>query len=202
MAKMTFKQFTVAAGGTPQPLVATTTSAAVTAPATGVSYGVGNALPQPAPVSIPVVDSSLFTQGGYCWIDTLGNAERLEVRSIADGTHIGLNIKKNHASGVFVTPCIPCSAVYLQSKPGNAAVLDVFYYRNAFKAADSFGLGSLAPAKTGLILAIAQLEQVTAPTQPIDLSSANNFGANTDGLEYYWVDGTTSDGYLPSVDCT
>ena len=201
MALRTYKQLTIAAGGTPQPAVATTTTSAVSPPSPGYG-GYPNPLPEPAPVLIAVADSSIFLLGDHCWIDTLGNAERRTVESIPDATHITAKIRNPHASGVYVTPILPLTDIYIQTTAGNTGALYRFQYDNAFKAATATGLGSLAPNKTGLVLCVAILQFVGAGVQPYDTQSANNYGGNPDGMEYVWIDGTTGDKYSVTADIT
>lgn len=181
--KRTWKSFTVASGGTPQPIVGTLTATAL--------------LAATAPQSIQVVDSSMFRRGDFFWLDVGSNAERIMVTAIADGTHVSGIVTKAHATGVTVALDPSFTALYVQTISGNNAAGLVIFYPD-----QQFSSQRVAPNKTGLVKAIAVLMAVTAPTQPIDFSTANNFGANPDSLGYYWIDGTTGDGYLVSVDIT
>ena len=182
MPKRTWKSFSITAGGTPQPLVGTLTTAALIA--------------NTAPQNIPVSDSSMFRTSDHLYLDVGAKAERIRVLSVPDATHVNGVVTLVHATSAPVALFIPFCALYVQTLPGNTAALVFFYPDQQFSAA------RVAPNKTGLIKAFYQAEPVTAPTPPVELSSANNYGANPDNLAFYWIDGNTGDGYLPSIDQT
>ena len=113
MAKRTFKFVSLVAGGTPQPVFGTTTSAIVN--------------PSQTQVSIPVVDSSWFKVGDYIKLDPAGtNPEQLIVQNIPDSTHIKVPfVNFKHSSGVYVQLDIVCFSVFIAAKIGNAAAINI-----------------------------------------------------------------------------
>lgn len=198
--KIPFGQQTIAAANTPQPLVSTTLSSAVAA--TNPSKGSSTTLPGTLAVSLPVVSSAIFAVGDKVWIDTGAKAERQVVTAIADGTHItvsGLNY--DHASGVYVIPAIEAASIYIQEGAANSAVLVTYYNPYYFQAAPSYGRGAQVPNATSLTQAVKQLENTTAPNQPQDEhTTSNNYGANFDALEYWWISGAANATYLVTLE--
>ena len=172
MAFRTFKYFSIAAGGTVQALVGTASTAAVAAGSN---------------VSIPVSDSSMFLKGDYAAVDTGANQERPRVTSVPDGTHVVVdNLSAGHASGVSVRPSLMVNSVYVQSNDGNTGALFVGNNPALVKAT---GVGVLK-----------KVLFVAANSIPPDFSTADLGGfSNPVDLADFWIDGTTSDKYLPSV---
>lgn len=174
MANRTFKKFTIAAGGTPQPLVGTTLSAAI--------------LANPGQQSIPVADSSIFLQGDTIILDVNSGAPNIEemtrVDSVVDGTHIKVTgLQFNHAINAFVRSALKINSVYVQLTPGNLGL---------------FFIGTQGLVKGTFAKVIATVLNTAAGVQPLDFSDARTFGPNTSQAGDFWVDGTTGDGYLPS----
>jgi hypothetical protein len=179
MAKRTFQQYSIAAGGTPQPLIGTTLSAAV---APGGTDPNGD----PAPQTIAVASSAMFRNGDWAVIGTVagGDAERVWIQSVPDSTHIKTRISKSHANGVYVRLAMACQSVYIQTKQGNAGAIYV-------------GTEGMVKATPSGVITI--LYPFAAPTQPIDWSDPVEIGADGTTTADFWVDGTTGDGYMPSL---
>lgn len=183
MSQRAFKYFTIAAGGTPQPLVGTTLTAAVVAQVTVPSTSPSDALS-----TLPVADSSMFLNGDWVILDSTGAAgeERVQVFTVPDGTHIQVKgMKSNHANGAFVRLAQLMNSVYVQAKDGNVGALFI-------------GTSSALVKATGAFV-IAKLVQVAAGVQPVEFSSTRSGLANCDDLGQLWIDGTTADSYLPSI---
>jgi hypothetical protein len=177
MSQRSFKYFQIAAGGTPQPLVGTTLTAAVTAPTN-----------PDAVVSLSVADSSMFLKGDRVVIGSTGAADEEDaaVFSVPDGTHINVqDIENNHANGAYVRLGILINSLYIQEQDGNTGALFI-------------GTSSALVKATGVFV-IAKLQAVGAGVQPNELDSTRSGLANPDQLGQIWIDGTTGDKYLPSV---
>lgn len=173
MANRTFKQFSIAAGGTPQPLIGTTLGAATVVSST--------------PVNVLVGDSSMFKSGDWAWFGTIAGSdeERQLVISVPDGTHIKVQkLDVAHLNGAVVRLGNLANSFYVQCKKGNAG---------------SIFVGTQGMNKTGLVKVIAELLPFAAGVQPIDLGDTRSFGGNATSVGDLWVDGTTGDGYSPSV---
>lgn len=185
----TWKDFSITSGGTPQPLVGTTISA--------------NIIASPAFQSVQVADTSMFDglSGSEAFIDTFSNAEKILLK-VVDGTHISAIFTKNHTSGAAISLSMYFTGLYVQTKAGNTGSIFIFNNTSQFVPQPSAGVQSLTMNKTNHVLCRAELQPVTVPTQPVEISSANNYGANPDNIAYWWVDGTTGDVYLPSIDIT
>jgi len=183
VANRTFKKFTIQAGGTPQPLVGTWVTAS-TGPSAADFQGETLA-------NIPVNDSSMFKQGDYALFQTvtLTVPELVRVQKVPDSTHItvrGLvNVRTGGAFGTgdFVSLSLPINRPYIQSTPGNAALLYV---------------GTAGIVKATFANVIATLQFVSAGTQPLEFVDGRNYTADPMQASDLWIDGTTSDGYLPS----
>lgn len=170
-----FKQFTIVAGGTPQPLVGTTLSAATLASAT--------------PQSVAVVDSSMFKQGDWAVFGTVAGAdeERQLVTKVVDGTHIKVNsLEKAHASGAFVRSGILINSVYVQRDLTGAGLLYI---------------GAQGIVKATFANVVATLFN-SATGQPIDFGDSRGDSTDAGSAGDWWVDGTTNDKYLPSFGVT
>jgi hypothetical protein len=180
-----FKKITIAAGGTPQPLVGTTTTTAVGP----VAYPQGT-VGSGAILVIPVVDGSMFYKG--CW-GILGKPstgeERLFVSGVS-GNNVTVQIPYpggitgTYLSGAYFRLSILINSTYIQTTSGNAGAIYVGTMDNMVKATYAF--------------VIAVLYQV-ASGQPIEYRDGRSGLQNADDVGQLWVDGTTGDGYLPSV---
>lgn len=180
MPQRTFKYIPIVAGGTPQPLIGTTTTAIV-----------GPAPDSRSPnVSIPVADSSIAVAGDYVVVDTGAAIERVTVVKIPDATHIIVSqLANNHASGVIVRNGNTVNSVYVQTLDGNGAAIFI-------------GNSSAMVKATGVGI-IAKLQNVPLGSQPSDWSQSDAAGGmNPISLADFWVDGTTGDQYLPSFRLT
>jgi hypothetical protein len=178
----TFKAFSITSGGTPQPLIGTRLTANAGPSATNNT------------ISIAVADSSMFQKGDWVLIQSVDGTtrpgERQLVFSVPDGTHIVLNaLSQAYVGGAFGTGdwvilANLVNSVYVQTVDGNAAAIFV---------------GTTGMNKAGSVKVIAKLENVASGTQPVDFSNDRHVGANPETLGQYFVDGTTSDSYVPSV---
>lgn len=180
-----FKYFTIVAGGTPQPLVGTKLTAAVSpAPATG-SQPAGS---PDTPVSLPVADSSMFLNGDRVILDipSSGVEENVKVFSVPDATHIKVSgIQFVHSSGIYVRLAVLINSVYVQALDGNAGALYI-------------GTAATMVKATGVSV-LAKTQLVASGVQPTEFSSTRSGLANADDLGNLWIDGTTGDSYLPSI---
>jgi len=184
MANYTFKKYTIAATGTPQPLVGTTLSAA--APAS------------PGPITVAVADASpwdIYSLGFgaasfpliYAVFDVGSFQERARVLKVVDGTHITVDqLNFAHASGKYVRLGAAVNSTYVQTTDGNTG--NFLYIGN-----------SPNMAKATMTYCIAKLAKVAALSQPTEFSDTRTFGANPSDASNWWIDGdSTGDGYVPS----
>jgi len=186
VANYTFKQYTIAAAGTPQPLVGTTLSAAVAA-----SPG--------QPVTVAVADASpwdIYGQGFaaafdvpvYAVFGKLGaSEERVRVLQVVDGTHIKVDqLAFAHANAIYVRLGAAVNSVYVQSKDGNTG--NFLYIGN-----------SPNMVKATMTYCLAKLAKVAALSQPTEFSDTRTGAWNPGDAANCWIDGdTTGDGYVPS----
>lgn len=179
MAQRAFKYFTITAGGTPQPLIGTLTTAAILALPAGASPS--------TPVSVPVSDSSMFLKGDWVIVDNSGTPERAFVFGVPDGTHVQLTgLQLAHASGSTVSLSILVNNIYVQTKDGNAGAIFIGTSGSMVKASG--------------VSVITKLQQVAVGVQPTEFSSAmSGMGLNPIDVGQIWIDGTTADSYLPSL---
>jgi hypothetical protein len=182
--KRTFKFVAVTAGGTPQPVFGTTTSAAI--------------VPNPAnnPLQkIAVADSSWFHDKDWILLDpanaTVAKREWLQVMTVVDSTHLnvigpnGAPIQYSHNSGVYVQLAVPCLAFYVECKIGNAATIFIGTDSTMVKATGVFVLKQMAASGAGI--------------NPSFFSDPDYGLANAMKSDDYWFDGTTGDSILPSL---
>lgn len=182
MPQRTFKYFSITAGGTPQPLLGTTTTAIV----------------NPAPdsrspnVNIPVADSSIAVQGDYVVVGTPagGITERRLVMKVPDATHITVEfLEHTFASGQIVRNGNTVNSVYVQTADGGVGAV---FIGNSSTMVKATGVG-----------VIAKLQNVPLGSQPSDWGQSDAAGGmNPITLADFWVDGTTGDTYLPSFRLT
>lgn len=175
------KSFTIASGGTPQPLVGTTLTAAAGPAGTDPNGDPSNQI-------VAVADSSMFRAGDWIVIGTsaAGDEERVLISTdIDDSTHIEIKLAKNHLNGAFVRLSVLCQSVYVQTKAGNAGIIYI---------------GTQGLVKATGVNVIAQLIAVAATgVQPIEFSDPIRVSPDASDIGEYWVDGTTGDGYLPTL---
>lgn len=170
-----FKQFSIVAGGTPQPLVGTTLTTAT--------------LPTTASTSVAVADSSMFKQGDYAVFGSIANGdeERHIVRAIVDGTHIRVNqLDKAHVNGSYVRNSIAINSVYVQRDLTGAGLLYI---------------GAQGIVKATFANVVATLFN-SATGQPIDFGDSRGDSTDAGDAGDFWIDGTTGDKYLPSFGVT
>lgn len=176
--KATFKQFTIAAAGTPQPLIGTTIAGAASIATDPMSA-------QGSQQSVQVTDSSMFKVGDWSVFDVGVNEERVRIENVPDATHIKVSgLIRSHGVGIFVRLSNLCQSVYVQTKKVNAG---------------SIFIGTQGMNKTGAVKVIVELIPVGAGIQPIDWSDPVRIGADGSDVGDFWIDGNTNDGYLPSL---
>lgn len=171
-----FKQFSIVAGGTPQPLVGTTLGAATLVSAT--------------PQSVLVADSSMFKQGDWAVIGTVavGDEERQLVTKVVDATHIKVNqLEKAHANGAYVRSGILINSVYVQRDVSSAGGLLYIGAQGIVKATFANVVATLFNSTTG---------------QPIDFGDSRGDSTDAGSAGDWFIDGTTGDKYLPSFGVT
>jgi len=182
MSVRAFKYFSIGATNTPQPLIGTALSAAVTPP-TSVPPAIADAL-----TTLPVTDSSMFLAGDWAMLDASGAAaeERVQVYIVPNGTSIKVKGMLNaHASGASVRLAVLANDIYIQPADGNSAALYV-------------GNSSSLSTTTGAF-AIKKLIQTAGGTQPQEFYvSRRAAGANPEDIGQYWIAGTLNDKYLAS----
>lgn len=176
MAHRTFQYYSIAATGTPQPLVGTTLTAALAA----------NSNPD-VPFLATVASSAMFRQNDYFMVtnNSTGVQERIKVRSVPSGTTVQLQgvLNNSYPSGSSVSLGILVNSTYVQAKDGNAGTL---YIGNAW---------NMTSAGASLI---AQLKAVASGTQPNEFRDGRSAGINGDDSSDFWIVGNSGDSYLPS----
>jgi hypothetical protein len=175
MAIRTFKQFTIAAGGTPQPAVGST-----------ILDPIGPVTNPDLSYTARVVDSSMFSQGiwGIIGKPSAGE-ERLFVLSVTDSTHILVKgaLKKSYASGAYIRPSFPINSTFIQTVDGNSGAIYVGTTDAMVKGTFAFVVATLTNVVSG---------------QPSQFMDGRSGLYNADDCAQWWIDGTTGDGYLPS----
>ena len=190
MSKIISLYRTIAASTTPQPLIGTTTTAAIAAAFT----------PQQLQ-TVAVTDSSIFDPGDTAWVDVNAKAEFITIQAVGNNTITAVFLK-NHNSGVYVTLALKFTNFFVQAKEGNSGALSLFYAPNQFKALTTYGRSSLAPTASTMTCGLMVLETTGSGTQPIFGQAANNYGGNPDNSCFLWIAGTADDEYLPWIDVT
>lgn len=178
------KKFTITAGGTPQPLVGTKTTAAV-----GPSQRMTGLVGAQDIFAIPVTDASFFIGKDWIIIGVPGAEERLQIMTIAGNTlSVKLpqgGLKNAYANGSYVRLSVLINSTYVQPSDGNAGFLFI-------------GTSNVMVTATG-VLVVVKLAQVAAGSQPVDFHDGRSGLQNADDIGMWWIDGTTGDGYLPSM---
>jgi hypothetical protein len=180
----TFKKFTIAAGGTPQPLIGTTTTAAV-GPTAYPQGQVGSS----AILVIPVTDGSMFYAGCYAVIGKPSSGEERLYVSVVSGNNVTVQIPQGgitgtYGSGAYIRLGQAMNSTYVQTISGNAGSIYI-------GTRDTL-------SKTTLAYVVALLTAVSSG-QPTEYRDGRSGLQNADDISQYWVDGTTSDGYLPTI---
>jgi hypothetical protein len=186
MSLRAFKEYTIVAGGTPQPLIGTTITAAVGP----VAYPQG--IPGPnALLSITVADNSMFQSGDWAMIGKPSTGEeRLQVMSISSTTIVKAlvpypgGLTGTYLSGAYFRLGNAINSSFIQTIIGNSGAIYIGTKDTMVKA--------------GYVFVVATLEPVTGTTQPTYFSDDRTAALDPDDIGQLWVDGTTGDGYLPS----
>lgn len=189
MANFAFKYFTIQAGGTPQPVIGTHLTAAVTQQV--VSYANQRELNNPIPLT--VADSSMFV--GFTWLNVIDPGtfatERAMILSVPSSTMVIVQGLKNPhpggavGTGSWVALGAFAQSLYIQGLDGNTGALFIGVSPQMVKATGAFVL--------------AKIQQVTAGSQPFEFSTSRQGLADAETVSQYWIDGTTGDSYLPSI---
>ena len=191
MSVKAFKYYTIQAGGTPQPLIGTYLTVAVTPAVVNYANQAGGNLNV---VTLTVADSSMFLGAQYANITDPGTfaSERVLVLNPppSSTTLMVQGIQNAHPGGAYGTGAWVAVGdhaqnIYVQSLDGNTGALYVGTKPQMVKA-------------TGVFV-IAKLVQVASGTQPLDFGTSRQGLADTEPTSQYWIDGTTGDSYLPSI---
>ena len=131
MANRAFKYYTIQAGGTPQPVIGTYLTAAVTASQAAAATSVGGDYHNP--VTLTVADSSMFV--GSTWANLVDPStyavERVTVNSVPDATHVIVQgLQHAHPGGAYGTGAWVAlgdfaQSLYIQGLDGNTGALYV-----------------------------------------------------------------------------
>jgi hypothetical protein len=191
VANRAFKYFTIQSGGTPQPVVGTYLTAAVTANAAAHAMRWDQNINNP--VILTVADSSMFVRSDYVNVVDPSTyvTERGMVAEVTDSTHIKVTgILKAHPGGAYGTGAWVAlgafaQSLYIQGKPGNTGLL---YIGTTPQMVTATGVGT-----------IVLIGFTVSGVQPYEFSTSRQGLANEETLSQYWIDGTTGDGYLPSI---
>lgn len=185
-----FKKFTIVAGGTPQPLIGTTLTAAV-----GPVAKPGDFVGASGQFTLPIADSSIFLPGDWLVLGKPSTGEeRFQVLSVPTTTSVVIliptttpnwGIKNTYASGSYVRLGSVTNSTYIQTTQANAGPIYVGTKDTMVKATQAF--------------CVALLYNQASPIQPIDFHDGRSGLANCETIGQIWVDGTTGDGYLPSM---
>lgn len=186
-----FKYYTIQGGGTPQPIIGTRLTAAVTANVAAQALSWDQNINNP--ITLTVADSSMFVRGDYVNVIDPSTyvTERGMVATVTDGTHIqATGILKAHPGGAYGTGAWVAlgafaQSLYVQAKDANTGSLFI-------------GAGPQMVSSTG-VLVIAKIVAVATGLQPYDFSTSRQGLANEETMSQYWIDGTTGDSYLPSL---
>lgn len=191
MSVAAFKYFAIQSGGTPQPVIGTWLTAALTQPVVNAGYNFTSQIY--SAVTLTVNDTSMFAGFNYLNVIDPGTyaTEKALILSVTDATHVLVQGLQNaHPGGVYGTGAwvaLSCFGqnLYVQAKDGNAGALFIGTAPTLVKA-------------TGVSV-IAKLQLVASGQQPYEFSTSRQGLADTETLSQYWIDGTTGDSYLPSV---
>ena len=191
MAQRAYKNFAIQAGGTPQPLIGTWLTAAVTAAEAAAltlqGGGIQNA------ITLTVADSSMFDGAQYLSItdpSTYATESKLRVIAAPTATTVVVTGLKNaHPGGVYGTGSWVyvgdlASVVRVQA----AANTGVLYIGDSPRMVKATGIHVLYT-----------LNVTTSPAQPSSIEFTEHGASDTEVASQFWIDGTTSDTYLPSL---
>lgn len=192
MSVKAFKYFTIQAGGTPQPLIGSYLTAAVTLQQVAASQVQGGLINNV--ITVAVADSSMFVGAQYVNIvdpGTYATDSRVRVIAVPTSTSVTLQgMTAAHPGGAYGTGAWVAlgdlsQEIYVQGLDGNTGALYVGTKPQMVKA-------------SGLYV-IAKVMQTASGTQPYDFSTSRQGLADTEIASQYWIDGTTGDSYLPSL---
>jgi hypothetical protein len=173
-----FKYFSIAAAGTPQPLIGTTTTAAVPATTDDRNTFV-----------IPVADGSMFRGGDWAIIGQPSTGEdRLWVQSVSGNNVTVLaknSLKNSYLSGAYLRLSAQINSTYVQTKDGNTGYLYIGTEDTMVKAT--------------FVFCVVKLAATAANGQPSEFHDGRSGLANADDCGQFWVDGTTGDEYAPTL---
>ena len=190
MSVKAFKYFTIQAGGTPQPLVGTHLTAAVTTSQAAAATQTGGNLNS---VTLTVADSSMFVGAQYANIidpSTYATESTLVLSAPTSTTVVVQGLQNAHPGGAYGTGSWVAVGdhaqnIYVQGLDGNTGALFI-------------GTSPRMVTGTGAFV-IVKLQTVTSGTQPVDFGTSRQGLADTEATSMYWIDGTTGDSYLPSL---
>lgn len=192
MGVFAYKYLTIQAGGTPQPLIGTWLTAAVTQPQINASQPAQNNLANNV-VTLTVSDTSMFASANYAVVTDPSTfvAEKVRLGAVLTTTTMTvLGLQKTHPGGAYGTGAWVgvgdlCQNIYVQAKDGNTGALFI-------------GANPRMVTSTGLYM-IAKIQSVTSGTQPYEFSTSRQGAVDTEVAGQFWIDGTTGDSYLPSL---
>ena len=177
--KRTFPQvFTIAANNSANPLVYTTSTAAITPPGLsgqgGTAYAVRPTLATLAANNIFIPQDLISVEPGNA------NAEIIRVISTPSNNTITAEFKKAHAANVYIGLHFKIASLYVQTVAGGA---------NAIYLGNNKGMSSNS-------WLIAQVQKTSANTQPYDWTdNEQGSGINPLNTNEYWAYGTAGDQY-------
>lgn len=182
-----FKYFTIQSGGTPQPLIGSYLTAALTAAAASAGTLQGGLIQNK--ITLTVADSSMFTGAEYATITDPGTffTERVRVLSTPSSTTMTVQALdgvalSTHPGGAYGTGAWVALGDLVQSI--NVQILDTVV--NAMWVGDSPRL-----VKATGVHALYKL------TPNLATSFSTQSSVNTATVSQFWIDGTTADSYLP-----
>lgn len=173
----------IAATGTPQPLLGQALTAAV--------------LPSTNPVNVAVGNSADFQVGDWAILfDNSGPSlvqEAVLVMAIVDSTHVKVGhsgdviapgITGNYTTSGWLIQASKCNSVYIQTKKGNAADIWIGTNASMSSATGAYCYADLTAVLSG---------------QPIELTAQEQVGQYPDTPANFWVEGTAGDKYLVTL---
>jgi hypothetical protein len=175
--RRTFKAFTVATAGTPQPLIGTTISAAIAAGA--------------HMIKVQVADSSMFVGEDWALLRTIAGVspdveERVFIAKVDDSTHVTFkDVATAFPSGSWLRLAGNYSSIFVQSIDGNTGNLYIGTSRDLVKASYT--------------KVAAEISHVAAGSQPPSFSDQTSTTSDAEDMSQWWIDAdNNTDKYLPS----
>lgn len=172
-------------GASAQPLLGTTTTAAVQ-PSPDPYSGNTNPASQPSKTVLPVTNVNLFRRGDHIQVGVVADFETgtpdggtvVNVDTVGSTITV-MGLVRSHASGEFVVLAIPCAQVQIQV-PSSDTGASILVGEDPTVASNS----------TKLIVSIAK-----GTIYPI----GGNVPGNVLETQRLWVSGTAADVFLPSI---